>query len=394
MTIDTGLITFICVCAVYLKMERINGCIALIAVSAIAFAIQTPETREIKIGLERDGNLINTEDIPRCGSDSIIHLVSYKYHQLDCLFAFFFCSSVRKDPLLPEEEFHLHQMCSMQHQCRNLSFPLRSEVERSRTNSIIIKYECIDQKRLENICEATTRTSSDPIYLTSVDIEEPFKECRCSISSGNFTISATDVRLNDNMDNKCSPATLQINHKEYVCNETRNDYGAVFIKTPGMPLSNAYVSLRQNSKTSLPDMVLMIIQPESSLRIMCLVEQTTAITNENRSTSVGRSISTTKLPSSSTVLTNVTLSNSTQENSTESCPTVWRTVLFIAINVITMIICTGIILWKCRRYPHEPCIRICTRRTGMATTKGIAQETGIRYSSSSDKSLLEKHVQM
>lgn len=101
--------------------------------------IQTTEIREFQIGLS---NLTDTEKILKCGNEQTIHLVSYKYHQLKCRFVDD-CSSVHEEPLLPEEVFYLHQMCSLQQQCRIFSFPLRSKAQRNRTNSIIIRYECI-----------------------------------------------------------------------------------------------------------------------------------------------------------------------------------------------------------------------------------------------------------
>ena len=112
------------------------------AVTSNIVTIKTTETREVQIGLKHDGSLMDTYNLPKCGSDQTIHLVSYKYHQLHCHFADD-CSSVHEEPLLPDEGFHLHHMCSMQQQCRNLSFPLRSEAQRKSTNAIMIKYKCI-----------------------------------------------------------------------------------------------------------------------------------------------------------------------------------------------------------------------------------------------------------
>lgn len=121
-----------------------------------------------------------------------------------------------------------------------------------------------DQKRLVNICRKTERTFSASVYLTSVDMNEPFTECPCFVNSRRlFSLSVTDLRLKDNRDNKCSPAVLHISDVEFRCEETRKDYGAVFSNSPGDPLSSAFISLVQNSKTSLPDMVLIILQPES-----------------------------------------------------------------------------------------------------------------------------------
>ena len=121
----------------------------------------------------------------------------------------------------------------------------------------------VDQKNLINICEETVRTVSDSVYLTSGDFKESFKGCECYVDSGLFSISVADIRLNDNVQNKCSPAILSVNSVDFLCDESRSDYGAVFAKEPWKPLHNAFISLSQNSKTALPDSVLLELQPES-----------------------------------------------------------------------------------------------------------------------------------
>lgn len=275
--------------------------IHILFVSAGAVAIKTTEIRKIQIGLKSDGSLIDSEFVPKCGPDQKIHLVSYMNHELQCNFTDG-CSSVFEEPLRPAEAVHLHQMCSMKEKCTNLSFSLRSEIQEKRSNSIIIRYECVDQLRLVNICEKTERTFTDAVYLTSLDIKESFKECQCFVNSGQFSIIIIDVRLNNNMDNKCSPATLHINDKEYLCDENKDDYGAVFTKSPGKPLRNSYISLVQNSKTNLPEMVMIKLQPERSLRIICEGQQTPKTNNVNRSTSLARNTCTSKVPATTTIL--------------------------------------------------------------------------------------------
>ena len=106
-------------------------------------------------------------------------------------------------------------------------------------------------------------TFSYSVYLTLADIKESFKQCQCYVSRGRFTISLIDIRLNDNTNSKCSPATLHVNEKEFLCDERRNDYGAVFSQSLREPLSNAYIALVQNSKTTFPDIILIGLQPES-----------------------------------------------------------------------------------------------------------------------------------
>lgn len=130
----------------------------IISVTANIVTIKTRETREVQIGLKHDGSLMDTYNLPKCGksgSNQTIHLVSYKYHQLQCHFAGD-CSSVHEEPLLPDEVFHLHQMCSMQQQCENLSFPLRSEAQRKSTNAMMIRYECIASLKI--ICQGQQTT--------------------------------------------------------------------------------------------------------------------------------------------------------------------------------------------------------------------------------------------
>ena len=126
-------------------------------------------------------------------------------------------------------------------------------------------YSCfiVDQNRRVNICEKAEMTFNYFVYLTSADIKKSFKECQCFVISERLTISIIDIRLNDNMNSKCSPAKLHVNDKEFLCDERRNDYGAVFSQSLREPLSNAYISLVQNSKTTFPDAILIGLQPES-----------------------------------------------------------------------------------------------------------------------------------
>ena len=121
----------------------------------------------------------------------------------------------------------------------------------------------VDQKNLINICEKTDRTFSDSAYLTSGDLKESFEKCECFVDSGLFSISVADSRLNDNMQNKCSPAILYVNSGGFLCDESRSDYGAVFEKELWKSIRNAFISLSQNSTTALPDNVLLELQPES-----------------------------------------------------------------------------------------------------------------------------------
>lgn len=304
-------------------------------------AIKTTEIREIRFGLKRDGSLIDTKNIPQCGSHKIIHLVSYKYQLLQCFYDSYFCSSVHEEPLLPDEKFHLHQMCSLQRQCRNLSFPHRAEAQRNKAPSIIIRYECIGKKRLVNICRKTERTFNTSVYLTSVRMKGPFTECPCFVNSKRFSISVTDIRLNDNLKNECSPAVLHISEVEFKCDETRKDYGAIFSKSPWDSLSNAYISLVQNSNTSFPDMVLMILQPESSLRLICEGQETTRIINANRSTLVERSsISASEQPPTTTVRANYDVSKTVTNGHQEDTYGKFRTMaITLAATIVVLCMC-------------------------------------------------------
>lgn len=120
-----------------------------------------------------------------------------------------------------------------------------------------------DQKSIINICEETVRNSSGFVYLISDDFKESFEECQCFVDSGRFVISVADIRLNDKIENKCSPAKLFVNAKAFLCDKSRSDYGAVFAKKPTKPLHNVFISLLQQSKTAMPDRVLLKLQPES-----------------------------------------------------------------------------------------------------------------------------------
>ena len=108
---------------------------------AYCLAVPTTDTRDMKIPLNPDGSLIHVSDVPNCGSGRKIHLMSYRYCQIEC--SFDQCNSTFETAFSPEAELLFHERCSMQSECTNLCFSLRTDLQKNQTNAVCLKYQCL-----------------------------------------------------------------------------------------------------------------------------------------------------------------------------------------------------------------------------------------------------------
>lgn len=237
----------------------------IISLLAICFAV---ETRDLHIGLDSNGRLTDSSEAPACCSGERILLKSYIYEYLECQFIDD-CDVSNKLLLLPVEQLLLHEMCSLQGVCNNLSFPLRNSEQRKRTNAVRIKYQCIDPSaNVIDICESQDGYFYDTIYLTTT--AKPMSKttsCECTINAGEFLLSLQDVRLKAKANNSCSPAKLQINAQEHFCVD-RGDFASRFAMQQHRQ-SNAYILLSFHSEITEPEMVWLTVKPKDSVHVFC-----------------------------------------------------------------------------------------------------------------------------
>lgn len=99
-------------------------------------------TRELYIGLDEDGRLLDTSKVPSCENGENILLKSYSYKYAECSYSED-CDFPYSVEFSPKGKLKLHEMCSLQTNCRNLSFPCRDSFRKNKTNAVLIRYQCI-----------------------------------------------------------------------------------------------------------------------------------------------------------------------------------------------------------------------------------------------------------
>ena len=102
----------------------------------------------MKIGINDDGSLIDASGVPNCGSGRKLHLMSYRYCQIECSFGQ--CLPTFETSFSSKAELLLHERCSMQRECTHLSFPLRSALQKNQTNAVCLKFQCLGKLFLFN----------------------------------------------------------------------------------------------------------------------------------------------------------------------------------------------------------------------------------------------------
>ena len=111
---------------------------------------KTLETRELHIALDTNGHFVDPSKIPSCCNGEKILLETYQYEYADCDYIDE-CVFSNKEQLLPREKLRLHEMCSFQDICRNFSFISRTSLQKSRTNAVLVKYQCIGKSNLVSL---------------------------------------------------------------------------------------------------------------------------------------------------------------------------------------------------------------------------------------------------
>lgn len=231
---------------------------------------KTLETRELHIALTTDGQLLNPSKIPSCSNGEKILLKTYEYEYAECDYIDE-CVFSNKERLLAREILRLHEMCSFQNICRNLSFLSRTNQQKSRTNAVHIKYQCIDPRtNIVDICKTQAIAFSDTFYLTINTMEvSRNKYCQCTIQSGSFALSLHDVRLKVSGKDNCSSARLHINRREFSCKPDRVDFGSKFGIMFNPRMANAYIGFSYSPTYDKPEMMMLIGKPNEMVSVFC-----------------------------------------------------------------------------------------------------------------------------
>lgn len=232
---------------------------------------QCYETRILTdvIPLNNDNSLTGDATIPNCPSGSKIYLRSYTYSLRNCHYVDG-CHIEYEEPLSNAAEYLLYQSCSWREKCHNLSFPMRSSEQKQNTNSVRVTYSCIEQRTLLiNICEKSVRTVTQHTFLTIADNDLSLGKCECFINKGKFSLTIDDARLMNHMTNSCSSAVLLINSEEFACDSSKEDFGSVFRRQTVPSATNVFLSVKPNSVSVSPDMILLRLAPDVRSKITC-----------------------------------------------------------------------------------------------------------------------------
>lgn len=163
-------------------------------------------------------------------------------------------------------------MCSMREKCQNLTFKVRSEEQKNRTNSVKVTFRCLDHTSTSiDICKPCTVFSNDTLYLTATgDSARLYNMCECFVNLDEFSIKAADVRLDSIQEKKCTDAVVHINSKEFKCDPDKDSFDSVFNRTVATSVTNAFISLLPKSSTEFPSMILITVNPKRTARLVCI----------------------------------------------------------------------------------------------------------------------------
>ena len=103
------------------------------------------ETKNQEACLNLPTDIIATENrnTPKCDRESRIYLMSYWYQHRKCL-AGQGCFPPHRKMLTSKQEFLIHEICSFQEECTNLTLLMSQDLD-SRANSMCINYQCISK---------------------------------------------------------------------------------------------------------------------------------------------------------------------------------------------------------------------------------------------------------
>ena len=92
--------------------------------------------------VKEKGDLQNPLDAPTCDAGQRIELISYIYQKKECT-PDLLCAIIHEESFTPEAEINLHEMCSLQQNCPELTFPYRSDVQKNKTDAVLLRYRCL-----------------------------------------------------------------------------------------------------------------------------------------------------------------------------------------------------------------------------------------------------------
>ena len=127
-------------------------------------------------------------------------------------------------------------------------------------NSILNFYTFLNPtKHFVDICKKKATFFSSDIQLMATTTSS-FKECRCFINGGKFTITITDLRLRSKLGRNCSSSTLQIDSKD--CDCSYPGYNDISSKTVKEDVSKTFISVSSANDDSSPMMVWLTLRPK------------------------------------------------------------------------------------------------------------------------------------
>lgn len=216
------------------------------------------------ISINQDGSIAAANQMPACDNGRIIHLTKITHYKRSCSSI---CLNIPSKKALAEVDGHLHEMCSYKERCTNMGYPLTT-IQTHRITGLNVSYGCLDPtKNFVDICKKKATFFSSDIQLVATTTSS-FKECRCFINGGKFTIEITDLRLRSKLGRNCSSSTLQIDSKDYDCSYP--GYNDISSKTVKEDVSKTFISVSSANDDSSPMMVWLTLRPKDSS--LCSVE--------------------------------------------------------------------------------------------------------------------------
>ena len=92
--------------------------------------------------LKENGDLQIPLDAPNCDAGQKIELISYIYQKKECT-PDLLCAIIHEEQFTPEAEINLYEICSLQENCPELTFPLRSGLQKNKTDAVRLRYRCL-----------------------------------------------------------------------------------------------------------------------------------------------------------------------------------------------------------------------------------------------------------
>lgn len=252
--------------------------------------------KEVTFDINEDGTLQNNSATPNCGSGKKLSLKSYYYTTTECKYGGSLCPR-KEHPFSLKAKVLLHDMCSYKDECVNLSFPVKSDLQKYNPKGVLITYECLDQqKKFCDICYQNKTIVKGTINLMATDNVRYFTQCKCELTSenrSNISITLKDLRLNayDSFERRCSGAVLEINQTKIICDENKTDFGCEFNEIMEPPTSSVTIIFTPKDEEEKFEMVWLALNIKGSAKMVCEGKQ-----KQSNSASDITSISATDIP--------------------------------------------------------------------------------------------------